>query len=513
MTELQSNSKRLAKNTVLLYMRTFFVMIIGLFTSRVILQTLGVEDYGTYTIVGGFVSFFSIISGTLVSTTQRFITFELGKGDGANTQKVFGAAMAIHVALAIILLILFETIGLWFLNCKLNIPGERLYAANWVFQFSILSFLVNIISTPYTAVIIAHERMKAFAYISIMDVILRLVIVYALYLTPFDKLITYSILLFGVAFLDRMIYNIYCKINFKETKVVLVKDKGLYKSMFSFAGMNFIGSFASILSGQGTDIIINLFFGVTVNAARGISNQVLHAVTRFVNDFMTALNPQITKEYAAGNKKKSKELCFQGSKYSFFLMLFFAVPVVFRAPQILSLWLGNYPDYSVIFVRCAFILSMLTVLSGTLITEILATGNLTSTTWWIGGTRLITLPLVYLCYSLGGGPEFAYFSLIFIEIVSLFLRLFILERITDVKFVKDFTIVVFFRAVIVTLISGCIVFIVNRLFPDTTMGLLEFLVVAVFIVGVVIYVIGISADERRAVLSIAKKRIINKRAK
>ena len=506
----QSDNKRLAKNTIMLYFRTFFVMLIGLFTSRVILQTLGVEDYGTYTIVGGFVSFFSIVSGTLVSTTQRYITFELGKGEGANTQKVFGAAMTIHFLLALFLLLLFETIGLWFLNNKLNIPHERLYAANWVFQFSILSFLVNIISTPYTAVIIAHERMKAFAYISIMDVVLKLLIVYALYLTPFDKLVMYSLFLFGVAFLDRMIYNIYCKRHFHETNLVLVKDKTLYKSMFSFAGMNFIGSFASILATQGTDIIINLFFGVTVNAARGIANQVLSAVTRFVNDFMTALNPQITKEYAAGNKVNSKQLCFRGSKFSFILVLFFAIPVVLRTPQILSLWLGVYPNFSVVFIRCAFILTLLTVLSGTLITEILATGNLTSTTWWIGETRLLTLPLVYACYKIGGGPEYAYYSLIFIEFISLYLRLFILERITNVKFVKDFTNQVFMKIIITTLSSSVIAFFVNKLFPESLWGLLGFTIVALLLISIVSFFVGLTPTERGVIISFAKQKLFNR---
>lgn len=511
MAELQSNSKRLAKNTILLYMRTFFVMLISLFTSRVILQTLGVEDYGTYTIVGGFVGFFTIVSGTLVSTTQRFITFELGKGVKANTQKVFGAAMIIHILLAAILLILFETVGLWFLNYKLNIPDERLYAANWVFQFSILSFLVNIISTPYTAVIIAHERMKAFAYISILDVILKLAIVYALYLTPFDKLIMYSIFLFGVAFLDRMIYNIYCKRHFSETKLVFVKEKVLYKSMFSFAGMNFIGSFASILATQGTDIVINLFFGVTLNAARGIANQVLNAVIRFVNDFMTALNPQITKEYAAGNKEKSRSLCFQGAKFSYFLMLFFAIPIVYRTPQILTIWLGIYPDCSVIFIRCAFILAMLTVLSGTLTTEILATGNLTSTTWWIGGTRLMTLPLVYLCYKMGGSPEYAYYSLIVMEVISLYLRLVILEKITYIKFVSDFTTLVFTRVVLVTLLAGVIVYIVNVFFQESILGLLAFILVTELLVGVVVFFTGLSTSEKIMIVDIVKKRLIHKK--
>lgn len=510
MTDNQSNKKRLAKNTALLYMRTFFVMAISLFTSRVILQTLGVEDYGAYTIVGGFVSFFSIISGTLVATTQRYITFELGKDIEGNPQKIFSAAMCIHVALSILLLLLFETVGLWFLNYKLNIPADRMIAANWVYQLSILAFLVNIISTPYTAVIIAHERMKAFAYISILDVVLKLVVVYALYLTPFDKLVMYSIFIFAIAFLDRMIYNIYCKRHFSETKLKLVKDKQLYKSMFSFAGMNFIGSFASILAQQGVDIIINLFFGVTLNAARGIANQTLSAFTRFVNDFMTALNPQITKEYAAGNKEKSIALCFQGAKFSFFLMLFFAIPVIFRTPQILRLWLGDYPDYAVIFIRCAFVLTLLAILSGPLITEILATGNLTTTTWWIGGTRLITLPLVYLCFKLGGSPEYAYYSLIFIELVSLYLRLFILERLVCIKIAKAFTTSVLFRALVSTGIAISIIYFVDACIAESFFGLFAFLLISILFIALIIIAFGITKNERLLIFSYIKSKLVKK---
>lgn len=508
MTDSQSNKKRLAKNTAMLYMRTFFVMIISLFTSRVILQTLGVEDYGTYTIVGGFISFFSIISGTLVATTQRYITFEQGKEKNGNPQKIFGAAMSIHIALSIFLLLLFETLGLWFLNCKLNIPDNRMDAANWVYQLSVLAFLINIISTPYMAVIIAYERMKAFAYISILDVVLKLAVVYALYLTPFDRLVMYSIFLFGIAFLDRMIYNIYCRIHFSETKLILVKDKRLYRSMFSFAGMNFIGSFASILAHQGVDIIINLFFGVTLNAARGIANQVLGAFARFVNDFMTAINPQITKEYAAGNKDKSIELCFQGAKFSFFLMLLFAVPVIYRTPQILHLWLGDYPDYSIIFIRCAFVLSLLTILSSPLITEILATGNLTSTTWWIGGTRLITLPLVYLCYKLGGSPEYAYYSLIFIEIISLNLRLIILEKIIGVKIWKKFTISVFARTIASAFIALCTIYFINDFFEESFWDLFAFTIVAIFVNMLIILAFGITKNERVLILSYIKSKFV-----
>lgn len=290
-----SDGKRLAKNTILLYGRTFLIMAISLFTSRVVLNTLGIDNYGIYNVIGGFVAMFSIAGGTLVTACQRFLTYEIGKKENAQTQKVFSAALTIHIVLAIFLLVLFETIGLWFLNAKMNIPPDRMIAANWVFQCSILAFLVNIVSSPYNALIIAHEKMSAFAYISLMDAILKLLIVYMLYITSWDRLILYAILYLGVAILDRLIYSLYCR-RFSESKFVFIKDKALYKKITGFAGFTFLGSVASLLSNHGVNLILNLFYGVAINAARGIAVQVQNAVVKFVNDFMTALNPQITKK-------------------------------------------------------------------------------------------------------------------------------------------------------------------------------------------------------------------------
>lgn len=503
----KSSSKRLAKNTILLYARSLFVMVIGLFTSRVVLKALGVDDYGTYNIVGGFVSFFGLLSGTLVATTQRYLNFELGKGDGSNPKKIFGAAMCIHIALALILFVLLESVGLWFLNYKLNIPSERLVAANWVFQFSIISFLVNIISTPYNAVIIAHERMSAFAYISILDVLLKLLVVYLLYLTPADKLIMYAFLLMIVSLINRSIYQIYCHKKFREASFTLVRDKSVYKDMIGFAGMNFIGAAASLLSNHGMNIVLNVFFGVTINAARAIAVQVQHATVKFVTDFMTALKPQITKEYAAGNHEHSKTLCFRGSKFSYFLMLIMSLPLVFRTPYILGVWLGEYPEYAVLFTRCTLILSLCTLLSNALITEILATGNLTSTTFWIGGVRLMTLPIAYAFLKCGFPPEYSYYTLIGIEIISLFIRLEILEKITKMNFVMDFIRHVLIRVVIVSVISIAAIFCVDVVCANSLPGFVVYVMLSVCITSILVTVIGLSSIERSAIIKLVKSKV------
>lgn len=502
-----SDGKRLTKNTILLYGRTLLVMLISLYTSRVVLKALGVDDYGINNVVGGFVGFFSLMSGTLVATTQRYLNFELGKSRDSNPKKVFGASMCIHIVLALFLLVALESVGLWFLNNKLNIPPDRLYATNWVFHFSIFSFLVSVVSTPYIAVIIAHEKMSAFAYISLMDVCLKLGIAYLITFTSKDRLIVYSSLILGVALIHQLVYWLYAKRHFIEAQFSIVKDKRLYKEIFGFAGMNFIGAFASILANQGMDIVLNLFFGVGINAARGISNQILSAVTRFVNDFMTALNPQITKEYASGEHEKSRLLCLQGSKFSFFLMMIFSVPLFFKIPYILEIWLGNYPDYSILFVRCAMILSLSTLLSNSLITEILATGNLTSTTFWIGGIRLLALPLAYIVFRVGGGPEYGYYTLFFIEIISLFVRLRILEVITKMTFIRDFIKRVGIRILPIVVCVGIINYFLASFFSDTLLGLLIYAINSCLLSVLFVAIAGLDKNERTAILGLIKAKI------
>ena len=502
-----SDSKRLAKNTLLLYMRTLLIMAITLYTSRVILDTLGIEDYGVYQIVGGFVSFFSIISGTLIATTQRYLTFELGKQEKSDPKLIFGAAMTIHFVLVIILFLLLESIGLWFLNHKLNIPFDRISAANWVFQFSIFSFLVGVLSSPYNAVIIAHEKMSAFAYISLLEALLKLGIVYILYLSLIDKLILYGFLLLCANIIIRLVYSSYCKRHFEETDYHITKNVNLYKEMFGFASMNFLGSAASILCNYGVDIIINIFYGVTLNAARGIANQVQHAVVKFVNDFMTALKPQITKEFAAGNLNKSRLLCFRGSKYSFFLMSFFAVPIYFRAEYILELWLNVYPDYAPVFLRLTLILAMFTLLSNSLTTEILATGKLSKAVLAIGGTRLLTLPFVFLLFTLDLGAETAYYVLIIIEFLSLYVRLFILNYLTKIEFVISFSRDVLVRLLVTAFPSFGLCMLVNPCIQSSFPGLLLFTLITVVCNLLFISFVGLSSFERKSIYEFVLSKI------
>ena len=498
-----SSNKRLAKNTVLLYMRTLAVMIISIFTSRVILQSLGIEDYGTYNVIGGFVAMFSLLGGTLVTATQRFINVELGKKEDGNPNEVFCTAMGIHIVLAGIIFIALETFGLWFLNYKMNIPDGRMFAANVVFQCSIIAFLLNIICMPYNAIIIAYERMKAFAYISLYDVTVNLLISFALFLFLYDRLIVYAVLLMLLAISERSIYSIYCRRNFpEESKFHVVRDKQAYIRQTSFAGYTFLGSFASILSNHGVNIVLNLFCGVAVNAARAISMQVLHAITKFVSDFTVALNPQIVKTYAAGETNKSMELVYRGAKFSFYLMFVFSVPILFFTPEILHLWLGQYPEHTLIFVRLTLVYGLVTVLSKTLTTEILATGILRTNVFIIGGLRLLILPLSYWVLWMGYEAYMVYYVLIAIDGISIFTRLYILKDITGVKII-GYLKHVLLPVSLVSVVSFVPCHIIQKQMSSASHILTAFLIVTFCVV--VIASIGLSANERQMIMSAVNK--------
>lgn len=504
--ESRSDSKRLAKNTLLLYARTLIMMFIGFYTSRVILNALGIENYGINNVVSGFIAMFSIVSGTLTATTQRYLTCEIGKENG-NPKKMFGVAMNIHIILAMILFVLFETIGVYLLNHGLNIPKERMYAANWVFQFAILSTLIGIINSPYIGTIIAHERMGTFAYFSLYDCISKLLIVYLLYVTPFDRLITYSVFYFIVGFISTLMYNYYCRKQFPEAKFSVVRDRKIYKEMFSFAGMNFIGAFASLLSMQGTGILINIFYGVTLNAAQGIATQVQGLSTKFVGDFSTALKPQITKEYANGNPMRSMELALRGSKFSYFLTLLLACPILVNTPYILEFWLKIYPPEAVVFTRLMIVYTMLVLLSDSLVTVILATGNLTSTTWWIGGVRLMILPISYVALKLTDLPYMVVVVQIVLEIVSLFVRLKILNVLTHIDFISNFLKYVLSRISIVTLVGLGFALLMYFLLPSNFIGLILLFATSVVVTGLAILFLGLTSSEKSSVLTAIRNKL------
>lgn len=425
-TDIQQNNKRIAKNTLLLYLRTFFTLIINLYTSRVVLNALGVEDFGIYNVVGGVVGMFTLISGSMTTATQRFIAFELGKKDG-NSNHVFSATLTIHIAIAAIIVLLGETLGLWFINEKLVIAQERMIAANSVYQFSLLTFVLNIISIPYNGLIVAHERMDAFAFISIGEAVLKLVCVLSLEYIFADALILYSFYMFAIALVIRMAYGIFCGRSFTDSKYQFFKKSPIYHQILGFTGWNFLGSTAGVLSNQGQNILINMFFGVIPNAARAIASQVDNALNQFVTNFTMALNPQITKSYAMGDKEYTLKLVSQGGKLCFFLFLSGAAPIMFCASEILDFWLKQVPDYSILFLRLSFIYILLQTWSQTLYTLMLASGDIKLYQIIVGGTCLLSFPLTWFFFSMGLGSEYSYYSLIIVNSICLVLRLIILQ--------------------------------------------------------------------------------------
>ncbi len=447
-----SKNKKIVKNTLLLYSRMLLTMGVSLYTSRIVLNTLGVEDFGIYNVVGGVVIMFSFMSSAMSSATQRFLAIELGKKDDEQLKKVFSMSINIHAIIALIILVFAETLGLWFLNAKLVIPIDRMEAANWVYQASILAFMLTVMGVPYNAIIIANERMNIYAYVSIVDVILRLLIVFALVWIDYDKLKLYAIFVFCITITIWMLYKIYCKQNFPETRYRFFWDKSLYKTMMHYAGWNLFGNLAYVTMTQGVNILLNLFFGPVVNSARGIAYQVNAAVGGFVGNFQMAMNPQIFKSYAAEDRKYMHQLIFQGSKYSFFLLFFIALPLLIETETILKWWLKIVPEYTVLFCRLVLINTLIDCISGPLMTAAQATGRIKKYQAVVGGLLLLILPISYLLLKNEFPPEITLYVSISISIIALFTRLFIISPLVQLS-ILTFIRIVLARVFLVAMVS------------------------------------------------------------
>lgn len=430
----QANNKRIAKNTLLLYFRMIITMIVTLFTSRIVLDTLGETNYGIYNVVGGVVTMFSVLSSSLSGAISRFITYELGKKNLENLKLIFSTSVNIQIIMSIIIFLLCEVIGGWFLNEKMNIPSERMEAANFILHCSIITFVINLISVPYNATIIAHERMNVFAYISILEVSLKLLVAYLIYLSPFDKLKIYALLILSISAILRFIYSFYCKHHFEEANYnCKLFDKRVFKEMFSFAGWNLFGNTAYMLNTQGINMLINIFFGVTTNAARAIVVQVDTAIQQFVNNFMTAINPQITKSYAIGDYEYMYKLVCRGTKFSFFIMYIFVVPIVLEAETILKIWLNQVPADTTIFMRLVVISSLASLIGNSLYCAIQSTGHIKRYQVIVTLVGCLVFPLTWIAYKLGA-PAYSTYIIYAILYFSLnFIRLSTLKRLMNFK--------------------------------------------------------------------------------
>lgn len=506
-----SNNKRIAKNTLMLYIRMFVLMPISLFTSRVILQALGVTDFGIYNVVAGVVSLMGLLNSAMSVSTQRYLTFELGKGEANFNQlhKTFNVSFSIYVFLGILFLVIAETVGLWFVNAKLVIPTDRLVAANWCYQFCIISVINTLLVNPYNACIIAHEKMDIYAYISIVEAILKLGIAYVIYITPIDRLISYGFLYMAMSLIVTMIYRIYCIRHFKECRLKWYNDKKLFKELSSYSGWNLFGSAAGLAKSQGVNILLNIFFNPAVNAARGIAVQIDYVITVFSSNFYSAVRPQITKFYANNERDEMIKLIFRSSKMNFYLILLIAVPVLVEAPCLINLWLGQVPEYVVEFSRLSMVISIITAMSTPIMTAAHSTGRIALYQSIVGTILILTVPAGYLVLKMGYGPTSVYVVSIVTTVIGYFVRLFILKRLMPFP-VWQYTKEVFIVNIIVAVISLLLPTYLHVELDDSIINSIVAMLAAAVWTGAIIYFIGLNKDER-AFLVHAINRILHKK--
>ena len=499
-----TKNKRIVKNTLLLYVRTIFIMLVSLYTSRVVLQTLGVEDYGIYNVVGGIVAMFSLFSSSLSAAISRFLTYELGKNNIKKLSDVFSTSLNILIVFSILLAIVIEIAGVWFLSAKMNIPAERMVAANWVLQCSIIVFLINLISVPYNAAIIAHEKMDVYAYIGILDVILKLLVVYALYLSPIDKLISYAVLLVVVQLIIRIVYGLYCRYKFEECKFRFVYDKSLLKQMGSFAGWNLLGSGAYLFNTQGVNILTNIFFGVIVNAARGIAGQAETAIRMFVTNFTTAINPQITKSYAEGNYDYMFTLVCRGAKFSYLLMFIFVVPFIYEADFILKIWLGVVPESASLFLKLSMIGTLFDILGNSTAHAAWATGDVKRYYKYVATIGCLVFPLSYVAFIAGMPSYMPYVIFIVIYFILIFVKLYVIKGLMNfpvMKYLRE----VILRLLPVSILAFILPGFVYYMMEDGWIRFIVLLLTSMIGTGILVYVTALEDSERQTVITAIRK--------
>lgn len=491
-----------------LYFRTLLLMVIGIFTSRITLQALGIDNYGIVNVISGFVAMFALVSGSLTGACQRFITYELGKTN-PDVRNVFNASFYIHLALALIIIIFAETFGLYFVENKLNLPDGSHTAAQWVFQCSIVSFVISLINIPYNAIIIAHEKMAVFAYISLIEGFLKLMVVVALLYINTDKLILYAILSLCSSVLIRIIFQIYCRKAFGEMVSIRKRiDSALAKQIFGFAGWTFIGNSATIVSNQGVNIVINIFCGVAVNAARGIAVMVESVVTSFVTNFTTALNPQITKTYASGEISKLEYLVDIGVRISFFLMLIIIVPAIIAAEDILGVWFVDVPSYAPIFLKYTLIYSIIQAVGTPFLTVLIANGNIKSYQIAAGVTTFLNLPISYILLKLNFSPVYTYITLILISFTTFLIRLIFVRNVAKLK-LNHFIHLLAFKILPCGIVAFILSFVIAKIVPHRSFfELVSFGLISCVLTSVTIYTIGLNRHYRDTLKNTIRAKIL-----
>lgn len=503
-----SNNKRIAKNTLLLYFRMIFVSLVSLFTTRIMLEQLGVENFGIYNLVGGIVGFLGMLNGSMTSATQRFLAFELGSGDVKSYNRVFSMLLTIFIALSLVLLIVAVAIGPWLINDFIVIPDDKRSTAIWVYYFSVVTFFVSLIAIPYMSSIIAHEKMGIYAIMSFIEVILKLLLVYALYISAFDKLLTYGFLTMCVAFLVTLSYCVYCVYKIRGCKYEFFWEKALFHQLLSYISWNLFGSVTAILNYQGQTLVLNLFFGPLVNAAKAIADKINGIVGSFSNNFFMAVRPQITKSYASGEHEYMFKLVNRSSKFSFFLLFIITLPLIILMRNLLTLWLGvnQVTDNMIVFSQLMLVFSLVNVFESPITTMIQATGNIRKYEIIIGSGVLLVLPICYFLFKLGFPAYYSLIVLISIFIIAQFFRVFIAKEVVGLS-IRNYFNSVFVPVTISSIPSAVLSFYLCKCFPNNFLGVI-YSVFACFLVSIVfVFFVGLNKTERVSAMNFIKSKI------
>lgn len=492
----------------MLYIRQFLIMAVSLYTSRVVLQALGVTDFGIFNVVAGMVTMFSFLMTTMASASQRYLSFNLADSNETELRKTFSLILLTYILLSVVTVVLIESVAVWFLNNKMTIPPERLVAANWVLQFAILTFVAQILSTPYLSVVIARENMDVYAYISVLDVVLKLLIVYCLTMFSYDKLVFYSFLMFVSSAFVTLLYMLYCLRNFPESRYMAYYNKRQLRDMLGFAWWNMIGTVSNLLRSQGINILLNMFFNPAVNAARGIAYQVNSAITGFSNNFYTAVRPQIIKSYASGEVERMRVLIIYSSRLAFYLMLIISLPIILNTQPLLVLWLGTPPGYTALFVQLILINALLEVFSMPLTTGLQATGNIKNYQIIVSGIYLLNLPFSYLLLKVGMPPETPMYVNIVLVVIAVLPRLWLCKKYYNLS-IRQYIADVLVNACFVTLACFvvCKFIVLNMIAVTTSVSLVSSVIVMAVVSLLIVYLMGLTRNDREKINGMIRQRV------
>ena len=502
--DYSGKTQRIAKNTILLYVRMMVTMVITLFTSRIVLQALGFDDYGLYNVISGVVTLFAFLRSSMSSSTQRFLAYEMGSGTTDSLRRVFSVCLTTHILLALILLVLAETVGLWFLNAYINIPEGREVAANWVYQFAVLSLCLNMVSLPYEGDIVSNERMGYFAFLSILDAVLKLAIAYCVLYTVGDHLIRYGGLMMGISALNLLLNWVYCRAKFAETRYFFYWDKQMFNQIFSFSGWTIYGQLAVVGSNQGTNILVNIFHNVVANAAMGVGHQVNSALTGLVSNFQTAFKPQITKSYASGDFEYLTSLTYYASKISFFLLFIVSLPIMLNIDWILGLWLVDVPEHSGSLCIIFIVASLCNAVSAPLWMNIFATGKVRNYQVGLSVVYVVELLVVYILFRMGVSLVAGVAMKAVLNFVVIFVRLYYTHstqhEFSLIGYIRRVLLPAFSASLLTLIVSVPVVFLID---DDYTKLYVTPVVIVASLAAT--YFVGLNGKERKSLKKIVIK--------